>query len=158
MIDAIMDDSTDKSIDVFKTYINRIENYEIDVNELVVSSMLAANYKSDNLPHVNLAKKLRQRNDDVQVGDRIPYIFIETDDPKKKKYELAEDPTYAKTNGLRYNRLCYLEQLAKPILSLLKIVLIEDPNKMDNIINFVNNKIVVFGGKKLRPSDFKMDE
>jgi DNA polymerase family B len=164
MIDAIMDDSgqytspVKESTSIFKRYISNIEKYDVPIDELVVSAALAANYKSDNLPHVNLARKLKERKEEVSVGDRVPYIFIESDDPKQKKYELAEDPKYAQQNNLKFNRLCYLEQLAKPILSLLKIILVEHETELDAIIDHVNDKIVKFGGKKLKPSDFKMED
>ena len=73
---------------------------EIDVNDLIVSAMLAASYKTRPV-HVQLADKLKQRKEEVQVGDRIPYIFIESSDPKSAKSELGEDPQYAIKNNLK---------------------------------------------------------
>ena len=164
IIDAIMDDKIeseeekiDNSIDVFKSYIKKIHKYDIDVNDLIVSAMLAKTYKSDNIAHVNLAKKLTERKEEVQVGDRIPYIYIECSDPKIKKSQLAEDPKYAQLNNLRFNRLCYLEQLAKPILGFYKVVLQNNETLLDDTIDYVNDKLVEYGGKKLKPSDFKLD-
>lgn len=157
VIDSIMDTtrSLEQSLDVFKRYVNLIHDYKVDIDDLVVSAMLARTYKSDTIAHVNLAKKLKERKEEVQVGDRIPYIFVESDDPKKKKCELAEDPKYAVDNGLKFNRLCYLEQLAKPLLGFFKIVLKKQPELLDELIDYVNNKIVGYGGKKLKPSEFK---
>jgi hypothetical protein len=43
-------------------------------------------------------------------------------------------------------------------LGFYKIVLKDDPNLLDHVIDFVNEKLVSFGGKKLRPSDFKLIE
>lgn len=164
IIDAIMDDKIESeeekienSIDVFKSYIKKIHKYDIDINDLIVSAMLAKSYKSDNIAHVNLAKKLTERKEEVQIGDRIPYIFIECNDPKIKKSELAEDPKYAQINNLKFNRLCYLEQLAKPILGFYKVVLKNNEILLDEIIDYVNDKITEYGGKKLKPSDFKIE-
>ena len=131
---------------------------EVDIDDLVVSAMLAKSYKSDNIAHVNLAKKLKERKEEVQVGDRIPYIFIECYDQKIKKSDLAEDPKYVIENHLFFNRTCYLEQLAKPILGFYKIVLKDNESLLDKVINYVNDKLTSFGGKRLKPSDFKIED
>jgi hypothetical protein len=150
------EDGLKESITVFKKYIKQLDNFELDTKDLVVSSMLAKTYKTRPV-HVILAEKLKERNEEVQVGDRIPYIYIESDDPKKAKSELGEDPEYARKHNLRYNRTCYLEQLAKPILGFMKIVLNEYPNLLDEIIAHVNTHLEKYGGKKLKPSDFKVE-
>lgn len=159
IIDTIMDttikNNVRESINVFYRYIGEIGNYEVATENLVVSAMLAKTYKSDNIAHVNLSKRLKERKEEVQVGDRIPYIFIESDDPKAKKSELAEDPKYIAEHKLKFNRVCYLEQLAKPILGFYKIVLKNDEPLLDEVIDFVNDNLVSFGGKRLRVSDFK---
>lgn len=169
VIDTIVADNSNESkyasvkaaVDVLKKYIDQIDEYKVPLEDLVVSAMLAKSYKSDNLPHVNLAKKLKQRQMEVQVGDRIPYLFVEETNDKgdkksaSKKYELAEDPKWAEEHKLRYNRTCYLEQLAKPLLSFMKIVLREHEDMLDDIIKYVNDRLISYGSKPLRPSDFK---
>jgi hypothetical protein len=163
VIDTIFSDNVEHSknasvvaaVDVLKKYIDQIDGYKVPLEDLVVSAMLAKSYKSDNLPHVNLAKKLKERHMEVQVGDRIPYIFVEDNAKGSKKYELAEDPKWAEEHKLRYNRTCYLEQLAKPLLSFMKIVLREHEDMLDDIIKYVNDRLVSYGSKPLRPSDFK---
>jgi len=150
-------DSVKKSTELYKKYIDNICNYKIDINDLIVSAMLAASYKTRPV-HVQLAERLKQRKEEVQVGDRIPYIFIESDDPKIAKSELGEDPNYAIKHNLKYNRKCYLEQLAKPILGFYKIVLKDREDLLDHIINYTNNTLVKCGGKALRPSDFKIED
>ena len=119
--------------------------------------MLASSYKTKPV-HVQLAERLKLRKEQVQVGDRIPYIFIESDDPKRQKSELGEDPKYAIQNNLKYNRKCYLEQLAKPILGFYKITLKNREDLLDHIINYTNDILVKCGGKALRPSDFKIED
>jgi hypothetical protein len=162
IIDTIMDadlkNNVRESINVFYKYINNIREYRVAHDDLVVSAMLAKSYKSDNIAHVNLAKRLKERKEEVQVGDRIPYIFIETDDRKAKKSELAEDPKYMADHGLKFNRVCYLEQLAKPILGFYKIVLKDNEPLLDEVIDYVNDNLESFGGKRLKRSDFKEAE
>lgn len=145
------------SIDLYKKYLCDILEYKIDVNDLIVSAMLAASYKTRPV-HVQLAEKLKLRKEEVQIGDRIPYIFIESSDPKSAKSELGEDPQYAIKNNLKYNRKCYIEQLAKPILGFYKIVLKDKEELLDDLIEYTNNCLVKCGGKKLKPSDFKIEE
>jgi hypothetical protein len=141
------------SIGIYKGYIARIEKYDISIESLVLSAQLAKSYKSRPV-HVILAEKLKERKREVQIGDRIPYVFIECSDPKIKKSELGEDPEYYIENNLKFNRSCYLEQLAKPLLGFFKVVMRDSPKELDELVNFTNDKLVSFGGKKLRNSDF----
>jgi hypothetical protein len=166
IIDTIMDNENHKqtgidtvklSTELYKEYVDKIYSYDINIDDLIVSAMLAGSYKTKPV-HVQLAEKLKERKEEVQVGDRIPYIFIESNDPKKAKSELGEDPRYAVQNGLKFNRVCYLEQLAKPILGFYRIVLKDNEILLDHIIDYTNDIIVKCGGKKLKPSDFKIAE
>lgn len=150
-------DSVKHSTDIYKSFVDKIYNYEIKIDDLIVSAMLASSYKTKPV-HVQLAERLKLRKEQVQVGDRIPYIFIESDDPKRQKSELGEDPKYAIQNNLKYNRKCYLEQLAKPILGFYKIALQNREDLLDHIINYTNDILVKCGGKALRPSDFKIED
>lgn len=160
VIDCIVNEDgggVDESVEIYKGYVDRIDNYQIDIEDLVVSAMLAKSYKTKPV-HVQLAEKLKARHEEVQVGDRIPYIFIESDDKTLAKSELGEDPKYAIEHNLKYNRKCYLEQMAKPLLGFFKCVLSDNEDELDDIINYTNDKLVEYGGAKLKPSDFKMKE
>lgn len=160
VIDCIVNEDSggvDASVEIYKGYIDRIDNYQIDIDDLVVSAMLAKSYKTKPV-HVHLAEKLKARREEVQVGDRIPYIFIESNDKSLSKSELGEDPKYAIEHNLKFNRKCYLEQLAKPLLGFFKCVLSDNEEALDDIINYTNEKLVEYGGAKLKPSDFKMKE
>lgn len=160
VIDCIVNEDgggVNDSVEIYKSYVDRIDNYQIDIDDLVVSAMLAKSYKTKPV-HVQLAEKLKARQEEVQVGDRIPYIFIESDDKTLAKSELGEDPKYATEHNLKYNRKCYLEQMAKPLLGFFKCVLSDNEEALDDIINYTNEKLVEYGGAKLKPSDFKMKE
>lgn len=128
IIDCIVNDDGNgvtKSINIYQKYINDIVSYKIDIDSLVVSALLAKTYKTRPV-HVQLCEKLKLRKEEVQIGDRIPYIYIE-DKPggKLQKSELGEDPVYVKEHNLCYNRSCYIEQLSKPLLGFFKCILSE---------------------------------
>jgi DNA polymerase elongation subunit (family B) len=203
VIDTIMDTSNPNNLrnsaNVYKKYVDKIDNYDIDLEDLVISAMLAKEYsckmckkksewvlKCENkkcgapnpdrldhckrcksriscahtfsLAHINLAQELLRRNEEVLVGDRVAYIFVESDNAKAAKNELAEDPKYAEKNGIRFNRTCYLEQLAKPLLSFFLISLKDDPKLLDDLVTYTNDNLESYGSKKLRPSDYKIDD
>jgi hypothetical protein len=107
------------------------------------------------LAHINLAQSMLVRREEVVVGDRIPFLFKECNDLKLAKNELAETPNYCKENNIKFNRWCYLEQLAKTILPFFKIVLQELPELLDSTIEYTNQAMIEFGGKKLKASDYK---
>lgn len=203
VIDCILDTGDlEKSCDIYKNYIEQIEKYNVNFEDLVVSAQIGKEYackeckkkvewvlrcknfikgklcnesnphkKSHcdkckqsfecvhtfSLAHINLAQKLLERNEDIQVGDRIQYIFVEGV-AKEQKNELAEDYNYALKHSLKFNRVSYLEQVAKPVLGFLKVCLDNTPDLLDGIIDYTNQKMVQFGGKKLRVSDFKINE
>ena len=151
-------DSVKKSIELYKGYIDKIYNYMINIDDLIVSAMLASSYKTKPV-HVQLAEKLKERKEEVQIGDRIPYIFVEnTSNTPKQKSELGEDPKYAIQNNLKYNRQCYIEQLAKPLLGFYKITLKDNEDLLDKTIDYTNDMLVKCGGKRLKVSDFKIDD
>jgi DNA polymerase delta subunit 1 len=145
-----------EGIDIFKKCIDDIITYKVPFDDLIVTALLAKSYKTRPV-HLILAEKLKARNEEVSIGDRLPYIYIEdTSGLNKMKSELGEDPEYAKKHNLKYNRLCYLEQLAKPLLSFFCIILKDFEDKSDELIEYVNKKITSLGGKKLKESDFKL--
>jgi DNA polymerase delta subunit 1 len=145
-----------EGIDIFKNCVDNIINYKVPFDDLIVTALLAKSYKTRPV-HLILAEKLKARNEEVSVGDRLPYIYIEDNSGlNKMKSELGEDPEYAKKHNLKYNRLCYLEQLSKPLLSFFCIILKDFEDKSDELIEYVNKKITSLGGKKLKESDFKL--
>lgn len=203
VIDIIMDSSDlDEAISVYKKYIDRIDNYQIDTEDLVISAQIGKEYscktckkkvewiikcdkcktlnpKMDlickgtlknklcnkkfeclhtfSLGHINLAQKFLFRNDEICIGDRIQYIFVENENTNVKS-ELTEDPTFAKNNNIKYNRGCYLEQLAKSIMGFFKVVLQNEEELIDDLLEFTNEKLVEYGSTKLKISDFKITD
>jgi len=77
---------------------------------------------SVNLPHVCVAKKMRQRGKYVVSGTRVQYVFVKTENPKEPQYAKAEDPEYVIEKGLDLDYRYYLEkQLVNPIDEVLEV-------------------------------------
>jgi len=110
-----------------------IELLEGDVSNerLVLSQQLGDSYKSENLSHVQVRNKMRERQpgSEPQSGDRVPYILIKTHDPRAKAYEKAEDPKYAIDNNLPIDYPYYfLNKFLNPVCDLIE-PLFNDPRE-----------------------------
>ena len=204
MVDEGNETSAQEGVEIYKRYIDQLDAYQIDIDDLITSKTLAKSYscalckkKSEwihlkceekdkkgkicgaestlgsincvkckkpfncihrfNLVHVQLAIKMLKRKDQVSINDRIPFIFIESKDHTLAKNELGEDPVYVKNHNLKYNRSFYLESLAKTLLAFFKITLNDHQDLLNEAIDYTNDKFISYGNKKLKPSDFKLD-
>jgi DNA polymerase delta subunit 1 len=105
--------------------LERIVRDEYPISEYKMSKSLRKDYKSEDLPHVFVKKKMeeRHRGSGPQIGDRVPYVLVETKDLKSKAWEKAEDPKYAEENAIPVDRLYYVEhQIVTPVTGLLDFV------------------------------------
>ena len=124
-----------------------IELIEGDVpnEKLILSQGLSDSYKSKgfsvsinspdikdiNQAHVQVVRKMRERQpgSEPQSGDRVPYILIDTGDPKAKAFEKSEDPKYAKDNNLKVDYNYYfINKFLNPVCDLIE-PLFEDPKE-----------------------------
>tara|TARA_B100000073_G_scaffold336201_1_gene330717 strand:- start:11746 stop:14493 length:2748 start_codon:yes stop_codon:yes gene_type:complete len=99
--------------------------------KLILSQQLGDSYKSDNLPHVQVRNKMRDRQpgSEPQSGDRVPYILCKTWDPRAKAYEKAEDPKYALDNNMEIDYPYYfLNKFINPVCDLID-PLFDDPKE-----------------------------
>lgn len=201
IIDCMVNDmDVSKAVDIYKTYIDKLNSYEIEIDDLVTSKTLAKSYSCTlckkktewihlvcdnchkyspldsthcknpkckvpfkcnhkfNLVHVQLAIKMLNRKDEANINDRIPFIFIESNDKSLAKNDLGEDPMYVKKNNLKYNRSFYLESLSKTILAFFKICLNNHQSSLDDAISYTNEKFDSYGSKRLKLSDYTLVE
>lgn len=116
---------------------------DVPNEDLVLSQKLADSYKSNNLPHVAVRDKMRERDpgSEPQSGDRVPFVIVETDNPKHKQYEKAEDPKYAKDNNVRLDyRYYFTNKFINPVCDLLE-PLVDNP-LLDIFSAFIEKKPV----------------
>lgn len=133
VLDALMY-KVDKNLACEKVHehMEMIVRNEYPFMEYKMSKSLRKNYVNEDLPHLKVVKKMKQRNpgSEPQIGDRVPFILIETPDLKAKACDKAEDPKYIEENNLKIDRLYYVEhQIIKPICGLLDFV-IEDASRL----------------------------
>lgn len=101
---------------------------KIPMEKLILSKSLQKTYKSEDLPHLAVAKRIEERDpgSGPRPGDRVPYVFVEVKDPRAKQIQRAEDPAYAKSHSLKLDYAYYLEhQFVAPIVSLLELVILD---------------------------------
>lgn len=200
MVNQGNSDSAQEGVEIYKRYIDQLDAYQIDIDDLITSKTLAKSYSCGlckkktewihlvcdvchkdsplgsvncinpkckkpfkcihkfNLVHVQLAIKMLNRKDEANINDRIPFIFIESDDRTLAKNDLGEDPIYVKKHNLKYNRSFYLESLGKTILAFLRVTLSEYPDLLNEAIEYTNDKFQSYGHKGLKPSDYKIEE
>lgn len=94
----------------------------VDSDNLVLTKSLAADYKAS-MPHVEVVKKMRERNpgSEPQIGSRVPFVIIKTRPGLDKLFEKSEDPVWAKEKNIKLDYEYYFEhQLKKPVEDLLE--------------------------------------
>lgn len=93
---------------------------KVDMDGLVLTKSLASEYKVQ-MPHVEVVKKMRQRNpgSEPQIGNRVPFVVIKT--KGERLFEKAEDPVWVAENNIPLDYEYYFEhQLKKPVEDLLE--------------------------------------
>lgn len=96
----------------------------VPIEKLIITKSVKENYKATNLPHVAVAKKMKERGKYVTAGTRIRYIFVETDNKKDPQYVKAEDPDYyhENTDTIKIDYMYYFEkQLITPIDEVIQV-------------------------------------
>jgi DNA polymerase elongation subunit (family B) len=96
----------------------------VDISKLIISKNLSKDKYKDKQPHVEVAKKMRERNGDGPVtGDRVKFVMT----ARVKgtiNADAAEDPIYAMENRLPLDYDYYIEnQMMKPLLRIMHLIL-----------------------------------
>lgn len=88
----------------------------------VMSKCLRSSYKNpDSLPHFQVAKKRRAEGQVVNVGERIPFVYVKENMDLIQSHR-AEDPEMAKNSGKELDILYYINnQITNPLISLFEL-------------------------------------
>lgn len=128
VLDALMHDkSADKAVSAAQDAVLRILREEEPLERFVVSKSLSGSYANpDGQPHVQVARKIRERTGErVPTGSRVPYVFVIDDNIDSKLISAkAEDPEYVAERGIPLDAVYYVEsQVLSPLKTLLEVVI-----------------------------------
>ena len=124
-IELLLENKKEESISFIKNNIKELLDGKYNINDFIISKVLNSNYKNENLPHVRLAKIMKERGKQVQINDRINYVFCKGSFKKTDpQYLRVEDPEYLQKNNKELDISYYIEkQIKNPIVSLMTVVI-----------------------------------
>lgn len=121
--------SVQQMIAALRVHMQRLVADQVPLEDFVQSSQLRTGYKNAQLPHVVVAEKMRARdpNSAPRSGERVRFVYIQSPTGTRpgsgRASDRAEDPDYAKSKGLKPDRLYYLTNgVAKALHDVLAIV------------------------------------
>jgi DNA polymerase delta subunit 1 len=102
-----------------------LQDGNVPMEKLILSKRLGNSYKNNNLAHVVVRDKMKERapGSEPQSGDRVQFVLVKG--PKKAKmYEKAEDPKWVKDNNLELDYEYYLKhQFETPVKDLIEPII-----------------------------------
>jgi DNA polymerase delta subunit 1 len=125
---ALMDNDPDKAVAIAEDAIHRLITGKVNPFEMVLSAQWAKRKEDYSVipTVVHLAERMAARDPGSapQVGDRIPYVLVETGLKKSQERvrDMAEDPEYAISKKLPLHKAQYLKRIDHPIRQLLERV------------------------------------
>lgn len=129
VLDALMKErDPNLACEKIKEMMKLVVDDVVPIKDYIISKSLRKEYKTEDLPHVAVCKKMSRRNpgSEPRCGDRVPYVLtVVKNKADAKTFEKAEDPVYVSENAstCRVDRLYYVEhQVEKPIAALMQHV------------------------------------
>ena len=104
---------------------------EVPLEKLVLSQSLAESYKNENLAHVRVRDKMREREpgSEPKPGDRVPYVLVKSTVKNATQGDRAEDPLWVQRHNLPLDYDYYFtNKFMSPICDLLE-PLVENPKE-----------------------------
>jgi DNA polymerase elongation subunit (family B) len=147
ILNILMKESDTRNVDLSIEYLNKcladlIEG-NVPMDKLAITRALRSEYKNPNqIAHRVLADRITQRDpgNAPKPGDRMKYVFIETQKQKALLGDRVETPEYIKENKLKIDYTYYVtNQLMKPLQQLYGLALLpiwETRNKKREISQY----------------------
>jgi len=130
LLDVIMESkNTNGAKEVARAKARELLEGRVPNEKLVLSQKLADTYKSENLPHVSVVKKMREREpgSEPQSGDRVPFVLIKTGIKNAKQFQMAEDPKWVSQNKVPLDYEYYFtNKFMNPVCDLLEPLVSKD--------------------------------
>lgn len=117
---------------------------QVPLEKLILSQKLADSYKSENLPHLVVRNKKREREpgSEPQSGDRVQFVLIKND--STKQFEKAEDPLWVKTHNVPLDYMYYFtNKFMNPVCDLMEPLVEKDTIFTDLLAPKKKKKAVV---------------
>ena len=144
-------ESADIAADFVMSYIKDMVDEKIGLEKLIISKSLNGFYKNpDSIAHKVLADRMGKRDpgNKPSVGSRIPFIYIQTRDPRKLQGERIENPTYIIKNKLMPDYSFYItNQIMKPVTQIFNLLLEQMTKYNKNLKNRYNRKLKIINSK-----------
>jgi len=150
--ELLIKQNTNGAIQVAKKMIKELLDGKVPLERLIISKTLRGDYKDQGIngqkitkpAHFYLSKKLRQRDpmNAPKVGDRVPFVYIITDQKEKLQSNRIEDPVYIKENpNIKIDYEFYLSnQVSNPLINLFSVVILDPTTRQPYPLD-KNNKI-----------------
>ena len=127
IIDILMKDKDiDKSIKFLRSSLDQIIQQKVPYEKLIISKSIRSFYKNPKqIAHNVLAERIgiRDPGNKPSSGDRIPYIYIQTEG-KKLQGDKIETPLFIKDHKLKIDYGYYISnQIMNPVLQIYSLVL-----------------------------------
>jgi DNA polymerase delta subunit 1 len=103
----------------------------VPMEKLQLSQKLADSYKNENMAHVAVVKKIRERapGSEPQSGDRVPYVLVDTGDKNARMFEKSEDPAWVREHNIPLDYQYYFtNKFVQPVCDVLE-PLVENPKQ-----------------------------
>jgi DNA polymerase elongation subunit (family B) len=128
IIDILMKkQNIQEAIDFLKSCLQNIVEEKYPMEKLIITKSLRSGYKNPNsIAHKVLADRITARDPGSKPssGDRIPFVYIVSNDKKALQGEKIETPTFIRENGLKIDYSFYItNQIMKPVQQVFALVL-----------------------------------
>ena len=137
ILDLILKErKTEEALAYTRESIHALFEGSVDIQKLTITRSYKNNYVNNNIPHVKLAQRLRERNDCdmVRPGERIAFVLVESGDG-------LETPSFARTNQMTLDAITYFEkQLKTPLDMIWSLVMDPDTVYHDMLCSYRKKK------------------
>ncbi len=133
VIDILMkEQNVEMAIKFLKTSLQNLVEEKVPMDKLIITKSLRSGYKNPaQIAHKVLADRMGKRDpgNKPNIGDRIPFVYIQNPDKKALQGERIEHPDYIVANKIKPNYAFYItNQIMKPIQQVFALVLENIPS------------------------------
>tara|TARA_A100001015_G_C15021512_1_gene728241 strand:+ start:776 stop:2251 length:1476 start_codon:yes stop_codon:yes gene_type:complete len=141
IIDILMkEQNIEEAIMFLKSSLQNVVDGEYGMDKLIITKSLRSNYKNpQQIAHKVLADRIAKRDpgNKPSSGDRIPFVYIQTDGKVRLQGEKIETPEFITRNKIPIDYSFYISnQIMKPVQQVFALVLEEIPEFKKKVMNF----------------------